>query len=266
MTPRRLAALMLPAILAIACVFAAPPQSQGERDPLGDNQYASGGNLRASWDQALVAEYAAIDEEVSALLAAALRESLLYSEYSAVVRGACDMLDDMVDFNKPDLGLNRVHSQNHRPEGRVAMWVFVKTGQSWGGYCGFHRSAPDPTPWPTPTAIPPAPLTVCMGWAGEGFDDDSSCAVGGTSVNRKLRVKILPEGQAGWLEFTYPGRPTDGTDSVLCGYPSATTGFHVPASQGPVFKPFETCAEGLAEFRWVPDEGEEYPYQLRVKQ
>ena len=266
MTPR-IATLLLPVMLTIACVIAvpSPPPGEGNRneaDRPAANQYGGGGSVQASWNDAMLREYAALDQKIMASLTATMRESIPYADFSAIVRDACGLLDDDVDLSKPDLGVDKIQSQQHTPEGRVAVWVFVRTGSSWQGYCDWHRTRPEPTPWPTPTVVPPAPLTVCLGWEGEGFDD-SFCGVGGTSVGQKFRVKITQEGQAGWLEVTYPDQHEGAPDSVLCGYPGKN-GFHLPTAQGPVYEQFKTCAEGRVEFRWVPDEGEEYTYQLRV--
>ena len=155
-----------------------------------------------------------------------LRQSLLYPEFSAVVRGSCGLLDDVVDFNKPDLGLNKLQSQTqsktHTPEGRVAVWLFVKSGQQWEGYCNWRRTSPEPAPWPTPTAWPTVPLTVCLGW------DDFSDVAGGTGItspNQQVRVKLLQEGQAGWLECTYPEHLPDGR-------PGTRHTYSVPGSPG----------------------------------
>ncbi len=270
--PPRIAALFLPAIFAVACVTAAPPQSQEERGLPADGsivessggagrKYNSGGSLQSSWNDTMVAEHAELDRELMASLSATLNESIPYRDFSSVARGSCDLLDDEVDFNKPESGLSKLHSQGHKIEARVAVWLYVKSGAQWDGYCDWHRTNPEPTPWPTATTIPPTPLTACMGWEDFG---DLPCGLGGTSVGQQFRVKILAEGQAGRLEVTYPRRPPDAPDSVLCGHPSATTGFHQPAGDNPVFVRFETCAEGLVEFVWVPWEGKGYTYQLRV--
>ena len=273
----RLAALLIPLLFTVACATIASPLSPREHDRLADDRYGGGGNLRASWNQVLVAEYAEIDLKVMEPLSAALNEPISYSEFSAIVRASCDMLDDLVDPGNPEPGLTKVHAQQHKPEGRVAVWVFVRTGGSWEGYCGFHRAgpeatpAPTPTPWPplthapTPTPLPLGPLTVCMGWAGEGIDDSFDCGLGGTGVGRHIRVKVLPEGQAGRLEVTYPRRPPDGSEPILCGYPGRN-GFHLRASEDPVYEQFETCAEGRVQFRWMPDGGEEYLYEFWVGQ
>ena len=275
MSPRQLAALfLLPAFLPIACMVAAPPTSPEEHDPMVDagmdesggnaaSQYASsGGNLRASWDRAMVDGYAEMDRSNMAFLQNRLGESVSYRDYSELVRGACDLLDDDVDLSKPDLGMDQIQARQHTPEGVIAVRVYVETGGSWNGYCDWHRAEPEPTPWPTPTVMPDAPLTICQGWPGQGFDD-SFCGTGATGVGQQLRVKILPEGHSGWLEVT---SHQDGPEAVLCG-DSPGDGVHFQASDAPIYEPISTCAEGRVEFRWVPDEGDEtYSYELRVVQ
>ena len=238
---------------AVPTPTASPPEP--ESGAVSDVPARDGGSsLEADFDRMMVSRYASIDRKIQQPLSKMLGKGIYYPDFSATVRAACGVLDREIDFNRDDMGF--LDLDTHTIEGQVAEWVFVHTGMRWDGYCNWHRANPKPTPPPTPTPVPDAPLTVC--WA-----DQDRCGVEALGLPVLFRVKVLQDGQAGWLEMYYPHHPPDGPASLVCNHPGIN-GFRLPASDEPVYQTFETCEEGLVEFRWLPDVGDEYTYQLTV--